>query len=111
MSFTEAYPIVDHEDYTLYATKPLEDVVLIHCYVYDWSPSKYKQFLADWDVILEEFKRTDYRKLYCIIPDETPKIGKFAVMFGFEPVSSYGYELEDGTTGTFTKYEFPLEEV
>ena len=104
------FPVAVTDDYALYVNSPAQGVLLVHCDVYNWSKDKYQEFLSHWVDIVSKFEKSTYNKLYCLIPREHEKIGKFAVMFGFEPVGAYEYTTDTGDTGVLVKYEFPLKE-
>lgn len=108
----EQQDIVKTEDYRLSVMEPKKDHYLVHCEVFNWSPGLFKRFLGEWSEIVEEFYKAGVDELYCLIPEEERQIGKFATMFGFEPLKECicTDDTKDYTI-TLILYRFPVNKV
>lgn len=58
------------------------DIVTLHLSLGEWSPSKYKEYLAGFFQSLQKIKALGYTTVYVIIKND-PKLIKFEELFGF----------------------------
>lgn len=107
---TDRITLVETDDVTLDVIEPYPGKYCLHCGVYNWSKSKFKEYLQEWGGILEELYKSSIDEIYCLIPEEERKVQKFAEMFGFQPEFNIDYETDKGTQGVLVLYSFPVKE-
>lgn len=67
------------------------DTLLLHLTVTNnnWSKSKFKEWLSDWEEIKELLRQKGYNEIYTLIPKDDVMINKFQRMFGFKPLLTF----------------------
>lgn len=63
--------------------------LLIHCYVTNWSKSKYEDFVLIWTEFLDQIDKKGFDKIHAAIRPCDDRLRKFASMFGFKPTGVY----------------------
>jgi hypothetical protein len=59
-----------------------DELPYLHCEVFNWSPSKYKEYMEWWVEAMDMLKANDIDYMFCWCLDS--KITRFAQMFGFK---------------------------
>jgi len=58
-------------------------LLVMHCVIFNWSPSLYKKYILLWEDIIGKMAEQGVTKLGIVVLDEDIKLMKFATMFGF----------------------------
>lgn len=79
------HKLLQRNDCCLYIENEVPDMIdglFIHWEIYDWSPSKVKEYKNTWPQIAAELYRQGVRGLYALPPSEFEE--KLIKMFGFK---------------------------
>lgn len=74
--------VIQTEDYHL-EFELFEDALFLHLNIDIWTPSKFKQYMVVWKMVLDSLNSRGYDSVYCIVPYDDKTI-KFEKMFGFK---------------------------
>lgn len=79
------HTVIDNE-YGSLSFEEYEGQWLVHCDIYKWSLSLYKEYLEVWRMVLEEVKAKGVDVLWAVFSADS-NTDKFAAMFGMGPVT------------------------
>jgi len=65
-------------------SRDFPEKAIIHCDIYEWTPSKFKTYLDVWEDIIEAMKARGIKELIMSANVTNKKLIRFAMMFGFE---------------------------
>jgi hypothetical protein len=109
---TENFTVAENEHFKLSVIEPKQGYYLLHCNVHSgWTKELYNQMLQWWGDILEEFYINGIDYVFVLLPDYEIKVAKFAVKFGFEPITAHDCVTENGERITFLLYRFPVKKI
>lgn len=72
-------------------------LLVIHCEMYKWSHSLYKEYTILWEDIVRGMAKQGVTQLGIVVPNDNIKLMRFATMFGFEVEADTYYKNSPAT--------------
>lgn len=89
MAVSYKIPVIVRPDY-VFAIEQYQDGQFMHCEVYNWNKTVFKELKKDWNI----FTELHGGPLYCAKEQDTPGYLKFIKALGFKP-----YIIVQGVSG------------
>jgi len=75
--------LINKKEYEVRA-EIINELLFLHCTVYEWSPSIYKKLKKDWQVTLSKLSKYGYVTVFSVVNESDTLTIKFNKMFGMK---------------------------